>query len=129
VLEALFVAASSRSSSRTKRVAGSGGKGGVSIGGDGFEVAPAADSAEKGGGRGARVDVEGYNEICEQLVFFEAKRKEHSDLIKEWEVYVSDASSMSKFLLAKARLEGESQKILRPASTTPPPTPPFSTTP
>jgi hypothetical protein len=35
----------------------------------------------------------------------EARAKAHAALVKEWEMYVDSASSVCKFLLAKARLE------------------------
>ena len=80
---------------------------------------------EADGERSGRVNREGYEEISRQLITFRPKKIEHVSLLQEWQVYVESASSVCKFLLAKARLETELEEgpwssASRPPSPLPP---------
>ena len=52
-----------------------------------------------------RIDRAAFEYISTQLITFQAAIPEHASLLKEWETYAESASSISKFLLARARLE------------------------
>lgn len=52
-----------------------------------------------------RIDRAAFEYISRQLITFQAAIPEHASLLKDWETYAESASSVSKFLLARARLE------------------------
>jgi len=65
-----------------------------------------------------RIDLRGFEELLQQLITFHSEVPEVAVLLREWQSYVDSASSVSKFLLARARLEADGPGTGR--SSTPP---------
>ena len=73
-----------------------------------------------------RIDRVGFDKLSLQLITFEATEPddEINGLLKEWQAYVDSASSICKYLLARARLEAEGPRGLAALSSrTPSPIP------